>query len=127
MTHKQVIVIRKDLKMRRGKEIAQGAHASLGAVLRVTFDNEDGSRLIPADPRLTPWLDSSFTKVTVTVNSEAELLELHEKAKTAGLITCLIQDSGKTEFNGVPTFTTLAVGPDTREKVEGVTGHLPLY
>ena len=26
---KQVIVIRRDLKMRRGKEIAQGAHASM--------------------------------------------------------------------------------------------------
>ena len=31
---KQVIVLRKDLGMRKGKMVAQGAHASLGAILR---------------------------------------------------------------------------------------------
>jgi len=31
---KQVIVLRKDLGMRKGKMVDQGAHASLGAILR---------------------------------------------------------------------------------------------
>ncbi len=32
MEHKQVIVLRKDLNMRKGKMVAQGAHASMRAV-----------------------------------------------------------------------------------------------
>lgn len=127
MTHKQVIVVRKDLKMRRGKEIAQGCHASLGAILNLMTKNEDGTRTLPLDERAEPWLSGPFTKPVVYVTSEAELLEVHAKAKEAGLITCLIQDSGKTEFNGVPTYTTVSVGPDLREKVDAITGHLPLY
>jgi len=43
---KQVIVIRKDLKMRRGKEIAQGAHASI-AFLTARFK----SMIIPGFSR----------------------------------------------------------------------------
>ena len=60
------------------------------------------------------------------VNSEAELLALHEKAKAAGLITALIQDAGLTEFGGVLTYTALAVGPDRADRVDAVTGTLPL-
>ena len=33
MEHKQTIVLRKDLNMRKGKMIAQGAHASMRAIL----------------------------------------------------------------------------------------------
>ena len=33
MDHKQVIVLRKDLNMRKGKMVAQGAHASMAALL----------------------------------------------------------------------------------------------
>lgn len=33
MDHKQVIVIQKSLNMRKGKMVAQGAHASMGAIL----------------------------------------------------------------------------------------------
>jgi peptidyl-tRNA hydrolase, PTH2 family len=43
---KQVIVMRHDLKMRRGKQIAQGAHASMSFICRrlqekgsVSFDD----------------------------------------------------------------------------------------
>lgn len=113
---KQIIVVRKDLKMRRGKEIAQGAHASIKA----TLENMD-------DPRVVTWLDGAFTKICVVVNSEEELLELHQKAVDNGLITGLIRDNGLTEFGGVPTYTTLAIGPDLPEKLAPVTGHLKLY
>src|SRR5262245_34435591 len=66
---KQVIVMRRDLGMRRGKEIAQGAHASMiWLALRI---RQPGSPFTEAERR---WLDGAFTKVCVRVDSEEELL-----------------------------------------------------
>lgn len=112
---KQIIVMRKDLKMPRGKEIAQGAHASMKATL-----------LHMDDPRVKEWLSGLFTKIAVGVNNEEELLQVYESAKQAGLIAELITDSGLTVFNGVPTNTCIAVGPDTHENLQPITGHLKL-
>jgi PTH2 family peptidyl-tRNA hydrolase len=125
MEHKQTIVLRKDLNMRKGKMIAQGAHASMRAILKL--GRQDGDNfIIPLDSRIAPWLLGRFKKICVSVNSEAELLALHEKAVSLGLVTALIQDAGLTEFGGVPTYTAVAVGPDTEERVNEVTGNLPL-
>jgi PTH2 family peptidyl-tRNA hydrolase len=125
MEHKQTIVLRKDLNMRKGKMVAQGAHASMRAILQL--GHPDGaSFVIPLDERLAPWLLGRFKKICVSVNSEAELLLLHQKAQAAGLITALIQAAGLTEFGGVPTYTALAVGPDTADRVDLITGTLPL-
>jgi len=123
--HKQVIVLRKDLNMRKGKMIAQGAHASMRAILNLGHQ-EATSFVIPLDERLAPWLLGRFKKICVSVNSEIELLALHEKARAAGLITSLIQDAGLTEFGGVPTYTAVAVGPDRSDRVDAITGELPL-
>jgi PTH2 family peptidyl-tRNA hydrolase len=123
---KQVIVLRKDLNMRKGKMVAQGAHASMGALLSISDRREDGSVLIPADPRVSAWLGGQFKKVCVSVDSEAELLEIEERAKAAGMICCLIRDSGLTEFGGVPTHTGVCIGPDAAEKIDAITGHLKL-
>jgi len=132
MSHKQVIVMRKDLGMRKGKMVAQGAHASLAAILntaRRTYDDKDQEDQLIIDlndQRLMHWLNGNFKKVCVYVNSEKELLDLYQKAKGLGIISALITDSGLTEFNGVPTKTCIAVGPDFEEKVDKVTGGLPL-
>jgi PTH2 family peptidyl-tRNA hydrolase len=123
--HKQVIVLRKDLNMRKGKMVAQGAHASMAAILKLAV--REGDRLvIPLDERIEPWLLGRFTKICVSVNSEAELLAIHEKSLAAGVLTSLILDSGVTEFGGVPTNTAVAVGPDHASKVDAITGGLPL-
>jgi len=123
--HKQTIVLRKDLNMRKGKMIAQGAHASLQAILALGRP-ENSSWVIRLDERLESWLRAGSKKICVSVNSEAELLALHAQAQAAGLINALILDSGKTEFGGVPTYTALAVGPDRAEHVDAITGALPL-
>lgn len=123
--HKQVIVLRKDLNMRKGKMVAQGAHASLRAILMLGHQ-EQSNFIIPLDPRLEPWLLGRFKKICVSVNSEAELLALHDAAKAAGLISALIQDAGLTEFGNIPTYTALAVGPDREDRVDAITGALPL-
>lgn len=38
-----------------------------------------------------------------------------------------ITDVGRTEFNGVPTITALAIGPNKSEDIDKITGHLKLY
>jgi len=72
------------------------------------------------------WLAGTFAKVCCRVNSEAELMEIHDKALAAGLEVHLITDSGKTEFHGEPTRTCLAIGPDDADKIDAITGHLEL-
>lgn len=141
---KQVIVIRRDLKMRRGKEIAQGAHASMKWLTRRFHPIIDGLKdksllsslfIIPKLLRVfhsfsaeeLAWMRAHFKKVVVIVNSEEELLEIHDKAIKAGLESCLVQDSGKTEFGGVPTYTACGIGPDHSDNLNPITGHLKLY
>jgi PTH2 family peptidyl-tRNA hydrolase len=126
LEHKQVIVLRRDLNMRKGKLVAQGAHASLGAILGLC--KTDGNTLtLEMDDRVRPWLTGRFKKICVYVNSEAELLDIHQQAQQAGLVNSLIQDAGLTEFGGVATYTAVAVGPDRSDKIDAVTGKLPLF
>jgi PTH2 family peptidyl-tRNA hydrolase len=131
MEVKQVIVIRKDLKCRRGKEISQGCHASLGALLSISYTqyNEHGenSQCIPLSEEVNQWVNGNFKKICLQVESEEELLKLYNEAKSVGLISFLTRDAGLTEFGGVPTYTTMAIGPADSEKIDKITGHLKLY
>ncbi len=127
---KQVIVIRRDLRMRRGKEIAQGAHAAtawLADRVLNTLSPERPVDHVVLSAAERAWLQSSFRKVTVKVNSEEELVAVYQKALDAGLVVRLITDRGLTEFGGIPTRTCLAVGPDWDDVVDPVTGDLELY
>lgn len=125
LEHKQVIVLRKDLGMRKGKMVAQGAHASMRAILALGHVADD-RLVIPLDDRTRPWLTGRFKKICVSVDSEAALLDLHARARDAGLVCALIQDAGLTEFGGVPTYTAVAVGPDREDRIDVITGGLPL-
>jgi PTH2 family peptidyl-tRNA hydrolase len=139
---KQVIVWRNDLKVRKGKYGSQIAHASGKAIfdlmskglLSIASISDKGCS--PAHEYWTlsfkdreamgMWLNGQFTKIVLQVNSEQELREIHDRAKEAGLITSFIIDSGKTEFNGIPTPTCCAIGPNWSEDIDKITGHLKL-
>ncbi|HEX4422054.1 MAG TPA: aminoacyl-tRNA hydrolase [Kofleriaceae bacterium] len=124
---KQVIVMRKDLHMRKGKMIAQGAHASLKVVLDAGRPDPDTAAFtIALDPAMAAWLGGRFTKVCVSVDSEAALDAIVARARAAGVPCALIVDSGATEFHGVPTKTCCAVGPAWVDAVDAITGGLPL-
>lgn len=122
-TVKQVIVMRNDLNMRKGKMIAQGAHASLSFLTRRVQESGGKVKFSKAEDE---WVQGSFAKVCVRVDSEEQLMEIFQKAKDAMLEVHLITDSGKTEFHGQPTKTCLAIGPDYSYKIDPVTGHLQL-
>ncbi len=118
---KQVILIRRDLKMRRGKEIAQGSHASMAFLLEKIRTGEAWTE------DETEWMEQGQAKVCLQVGSEVELLAYHERARAAGLTSHVIRDSGRTEFGGQPTFTACALGPHEAEKIDAITGDLSLY
>ena len=140
MPVKQVIVIRSNLKnkngdkVRTGKIASQAAHASIKFIcdrLERLFDEPNATHRFKPSAWFSKaeleWLTGSFAKVTLQVQTEEELLEIHEAAKKAGLVSSLIVDAGKTEFGGVPTKTPLAIGPDESSKIDKITGHLSLY
>jgi PTH2 family peptidyl-tRNA hydrolase len=115
---KQIICIRRDLHMRRGKEIAQGCHASQLATQMASQMNT---------PAYQEWMEGAFTKICVVVQSEEELLALAAQALAAGLPYGLIMDSGRTEFGGIPTRTALGIGPAYDHDLKPITGDLKLY
>lgn len=134
---KQIILMRTDLNMRKGKMCAQAAHASMKVLLdamECISDKIEDSEFYEIDRILTTsnteplsyWLAGNFTKVCVAVTSEEELLEIIEKAKERNLLTSIITDSGKTEFNGVPTITCGAIGPAFIDQFAGLTDNLKL-
>lgn len=130
---KQVLVVRKDLKMRKGKIGAQCGHAAMKAMLDLcsrTIDTQ-GMRTLrfeygPDSPWVA-WLESGFAKVCVYVESEEALIQVFQSARQAGIPAALVTDSGRTEFGGVPTRTVVAIGPGWIDEVDAITGELPLY
>lgn len=123
---KQVIVVRKDLNMRKGKIASQVAHAAMMFLV----DNDESQRSDELVIKLTPveamWLTGSFTKIVVGVDSEEALQDLIFKAEMSDVEVHSIVDAGKTEFDGVPTLTCAAFGPCTAEELDKITGNLKL-
>ena len=142
METKQVIVMRKDLNMRKGKMCAQASHASMKVILDLMTKYVNIKEVTDRDSTLEPtvynynlmvtegsylqdWLGGSFTKIVVGVDSEQKLLALLAKAAHDMIPCSLITDAGKTEFNG-PTNTCIAIGPYLSDKIDEITGHLKL-
>lgn len=128
-TVKQVIVMRTDLNMRKGKMAAQAAHSSMIFLLRLMFKPTSGpanDRRYDTSEAENQWLTGKFTKVVVGVDSLEELKEIERQAELEGIKCHVITDSGLTEFHGVPTVTCLALGPDYSDKIDEITGGLKL-
>jgi PTH2 family peptidyl-tRNA hydrolase len=126
MTIKQILVLRKDLGMRKGKMIAQAAHASMKFIIERLDQIDESNYHFSSSKEEREWMSDKFTKICVSVDSEQELLDLIEKGKASDITVHSIIDSGKTEFHGVPTLTCAAFGPAPEEKLKPITGHLKL-
>ncbi len=113
---KQVIIVRTDLKMSKGKTCAQVAHASLEAceISRKKFKKI-----------YEKWKTSGAKKIVLKVDSEEEILELYEKAKEKDLPCYLVKDAGLTELEP-GTITALGIGPYISSEIDKITGDLKL-
>ncbi|MFB6454236.1 aminoacyl-tRNA hydrolase [Chitinophaga sp. Hz27] len=124
---KQVIVMRKDLNMRKGKMIAQGAHASIAFLTRqATVEGYTFQTQLRNPEEVLEWMTEGFKKIALSVDSEEELDRIYQQAVDDGLVVTLITDSGLTEFGGVPTKTCCAIGPNKNEDIDRITKDLKL-
>ena len=110
---KQVILVRQDLKMPKGKLSVQVAHASVEAV------SKSDIRKIEA------WKNEGMKKVVLKIKDEKELLKYQQLAKREKLVAAVISDAGKT-FLKPGTRTCVGIGPDEDEKIDKVTGKLKM-
>lgn len=135
--NKQVIVIRKDLNMRKGKMCAQASHASMKVFFdrmkyaEPHFTNQSQRFVTHFTPAMMDWLTweegkPGFTKIVVSCEGEEELKKIEALANEAGIPNAIILDNGLTEFGGVKTYTCIALGPDDAEKIDKITGGYPL-
>lgn len=110
---KQVIIVRSDLKMGKGKIAAQACHASIGSFKKTDPD------------KIRKWEIDGSKKVIVSVKSLDELLEIYESVKDSGISYYLVRDAGHTQIPA-GTITCLGIGPDDDEKIDKITGDLKL-
>ncbi|MFH1682163.1 MAG: peptidyl-tRNA hydrolase Pth2 [Candidatus Woesearchaeota archaeon] len=113
LTYKQVILLRQDLKLPKGKAAAQAAHASVEAVLKSD------------ESRVKAWRREGMAKIVLKVKDEKELIRYFQQAKEEGLACSLITDAGKTVI-APGTKTAVAIGPDDEEEIDKITGSLSL-
>jgi PTH2 family peptidyl-tRNA hydrolase len=110
---KQVMVLRSDIKMSKGKAAAQACHASVSSALK------------SEKSKIRKWEHEGQKKVILKSRSLNELLSLKAKCDRLGLTNAIISDAGLTEI--LPgTITALGIGPDEEAKIDKVTGSLPL-
>lgn len=117
---KMVLVVRTDLKMSQGKVAAQACHACLAAY-RAAVASTDARQ----QDALAVWETFGEAKITLKTSSEAELLELHRRARDGGLNAEYVRDAGHTQV-AAGSVTVLAIGPDESARINAVTGHLKL-
>ena len=114
---KQVIIVRKDLKMRCGKMIGQGCHASRRAI-EITK--------IRKPENIQKWVEeNNEVKIVLKINSDKELLDIISSCLTDDIPVGIVEDEGKTQI-APNTLTACAIGPDEDEIVNKVVEDLKL-
>jgi PTH2 family peptidyl-tRNA hydrolase len=123
---KQVIIVRKDLNMRKGKMCAQVAHASMAFMSKMIAVHTQTKLPIILSREVDEWISKSFAKIVVGVDSEQDLKDLIDIAMSSDILVSPIVDNGATEFHNVPTLTCAAIGPDHDFILDKISGHLKL-
>lgn len=113
---KQVIVVRTDLRIGKGKLATHVAHAAVESFVKTLSEKPEIAR---------KWLSQGQKKVVLKVSNLHELLEIYREAIREGLVAVLIRDAGLTQLEP-GTITCVGIGPDYSSKIDKITGKLKL-
>jgi peptidyl-tRNA hydrolase, PTH2 family len=119
---KQVIVIRKDLKLKRAEIAALASKASLEFLVNNSENKESNLLNVELTPAEIEWLSNNRTTIVLGIPSENMLRNLIFRSEIAGIPSySLSEDGGDFEELLCASF-----GPDDSEKIDEITGKLKL-
>ena len=120
---KQVIVIRKDLRLRKNKLVSLAIRATMQFIL----DNNESDRPDELQVKLSQqevyWLKNSFDNDILVVNSQDALSDIILKAELNGINVYSIFEKSKKSDEG-PQLICAAFGPDEEDQISQVVGNL---
>lgn len=111
--YKQVVVVRKDLKMGKGKLATQVAHACIGSLKKAS------------EKIIKKWEEEGAKKIVLKARDLKELKNIYKKVKDSGLPYFLVRDAGLTQLKK-GEITCLGIGPAEEKKIDRITGKLKL-
>ncbi len=113
---KQVIIIRSDISMGKGKLAAQAAHASLMSYLEAEKKDKEIAK---------QWIDEGEKKIVLKADSEDALKKLFEAFRFKKIPCSLVSDAGLTQLQP-GTVTALGIGPWNGEEIDRFTSTFKL-
>jgi peptidyl-tRNA hydrolase, PTH2 family len=113
---KQVILVRNDLDMGKGKMAAQCCHASVMSYLEAVRANKE---------LVNEWLQEGQKKIVLKVPDDKVIKKLYEAFKFKKIPCALVNDAGLTQLPS-GTITTLGVGPWKKTDIDFFTSALKL-
>lgn len=120
---KQVIVIRKDVKMKRSRLIALASQVAS----RFLIDNNESSRgdelVVKLSKEEAEWINGSSPPIILSVSSHDALNDLVFKAELLDVNVHTVS-SQSTKSEGDPSLLCAAFGPDEEEIINKITGNL---
>lgn len=114
--YKQVIIVRTDIKMSKGKLAVQVAHAAVTAAFEAYKEKKEW---------FLEWWAAGQKKIVVKGGGEKDLLKYADRARRNGLPVAVIRDAGLTELRP-GTLTAVGIGPAPSRKIDEITGDLKL-
>lgn len=113
---KQVIIVRSDIEMGKGKLAAQVAHASLMSYFETQSKDKDIAKR---------WLDSGEKKIVLKLDGEDSLKRFFEAFKFKKIPCAIVSDAGLTQLPP-GTKTALGIGPWKSDEIDILTRGLKL-
>jgi peptidyl-tRNA hydrolase len=124
---KQVILLRRDMKLRRAEAAALASKASMTFIIEGDESDRSGSVKVDLSGIEAEWMLGSATRIVLGVASEESMRKLLLKAEIQGVSTYEIIGASDDKAGEGIQLIAASLGPDDGDKLDLITGNLKLF
>ena len=130
MSTKQVIIVRRDIRMRRAEMVATAAKASFSFLVDNNESKSENELQLKLTPDESAWLFGNSKSVILGVQSESALRSIMLQAELDGLTVCpqyrgMRVDESKSDYC-YEQLVCVAIGPHEEDIIDTITSNLKL-